>query len=159
MPQRGIRCRLALGTIPFSRRAGGVRQVDAVRARLGGRRRLGPHPRCRRNETPRPQGGLGHSAKVATAKPYPMARNPDKKLICVYTNDHNDEQDVFRVAAGLRKVAHYPETMSYKTDDATLSGVYRHTGHTSVSKYRDPYVPLQAQPPRAFSSNAVNTQT
>ena len=42
-------------------------------------------------------GQLGESAKVATAKDNPNASNPNLKVICVYTYDCDDKEDVFRI--------------------------------------------------------------
>ena len=39
-------------------------------------------------------GELGQESKVATAKPNPNARDLTRKVICVYTYDYEDEQDV-----------------------------------------------------------------
>jgi len=63
---------------------------------------------------------LGFGAKVA-----PLSRERDgAHLICVYTTDHQDVRDVFRVLVVLlrNRLANY--RIHYKTDDATLSGVY-----------------------------------
>ena len=47
-------------------------------------------------------GCLSESAKVATAKPNPIATNPGMKVICVYTYDWTDEADVRRVRQEFR---------------------------------------------------------
>ena len=80
------------------------------------------------------EGKLGSGAKVATAKPNPLATNPNKRVICVYTYDYTDEQDVRRVREELRHLG-INGRIPYKTDEDTLSGKYQITGHTRISKY------------------------
>ena len=79
------------------------------------------------------EGKLGSSAKVATAKPSRLGE-PNKRVICVYTYDWTDEKDVKRVREELRKLG-ITSKIAYKTDEDTLSGKYRITGHTKISKY------------------------
>jgi hypothetical protein len=80
------------------------------------------------------EGKLGDSAKVATAKPNPLAGKSDAKVICVYTYDWTDEKDVKRIREELRKLG-ITNKISYKADEDTLSGKYRITGHRKISKY------------------------
>ena len=80
------------------------------------------------------EGKLGNDAKVATAKPNRLATNPNKRVICVYTYDYTDEQDVRRVREELRHLG-INSRIPYKTDEDTLSGKYQITGHTRISKY------------------------
>jgi hypothetical protein len=47
-------------------------------------------------------GRLGHAAKVSTALPHPLARDPKKHVIGVYTGDEDDAADVRRVRDVLR---------------------------------------------------------
>jgi hypothetical protein len=68
-------------------------------------------------------GNLGPSAKVATARPNPHSRNPKVRLICVYTSDWRDKDDVRRVLRRLRAIG-FQERLSYKTDDDTMAGRY-----------------------------------
>lgn len=79
-------------------------------------------------------GKLGDSAKVATARPNPLARNPDKRVICVYTYDYADTKDVKRIRQELRKLG-VREKIAYKADEDTLAGRYRVKGHRRISKY------------------------
>lgn len=67
-------------------------------------------------------GRLGLAAKVATAWPHPFARS-GKRVICAYTYDFTDREDVTRVLAGLRDLG-FGERLSYKTDVDTLAGRY-----------------------------------
>jgi hypothetical protein len=46
-------------------------------------------------------GLLGSSAKVATAKSNPIATDSSRKVICVYTYDWKDTEDVMRIRAEL----------------------------------------------------------
>jgi len=80
------------------------------------------------------EGKLGDSAKVATAKPNPLATDPNAKVICVYTYDYTDEKDVKRIREELRKLG-ITNKIPYKADEDTLSGKYRITGHKRISKY------------------------
>ncbi|MEM2100289.1 MAG: DUF1917 domain-containing protein [Thermoproteota archaeon] len=51
------------------------------------------------------EGRLGDSAKVSTAKPNPLASDPKKYVICIYTYDWTDEKDVRRIREELRKLS------------------------------------------------------
>jgi hypothetical protein len=80
------------------------------------------------------EGRLGSSAKVSTAKPNRLAGESKQKVICVYTYDWMDEKDVRRIREELRKIG-IVSKIPYKADEDTLSGKYRVTGHTKISKY------------------------
>jgi len=80
------------------------------------------------------EGKLGSSSKVATAKPNSNARNLNQHVICVYTYDWVDVEDVRRVRHELRNLG-IVDKLPYKTDEDTLAGKYRVTGHTRISKY------------------------
>lgn len=80
------------------------------------------------------EGKLGESAKVATAKPKPLAGKSGAKVICVYTYDWTDEKDVKKIREELRKLG-ITNKIPYKADEDTLSGKYRITGHRRISKY------------------------
>lgn len=70
-------------------------------------------------------GLLGPDAKVSTHLPSPLARGPGQHVVCVYTADALDEDDVLRVARRLVKTADLKrKTISYKTDAQTLAGEY-----------------------------------
>lgn len=69
------------------------------------------------------QGRLGISAKAATARHNDLATSARTKLICVYTRDWQDQDDVRRVLRQLRDLG-ITSRVSYKTDEATLSGTY-----------------------------------
>jgi hypothetical protein len=79
-------------------------------------------------------GELGHSAKVATAKPNPHAKDPSKHVICVYTYDSEDREDVRRVRQALRDLG-ITHRIPYKTDQATRAGRYETRGHRRISRY------------------------
>jgi len=80
------------------------------------------------------EGRLGSSAKVATARLNPNAANPDTKVICVYTYDWTDEQDVKRVRQELRQLG-ITSKIPYKADEDTYAGRYAVQGHKRISKY------------------------
>lgn len=68
-------------------------------------------------------GHLGIQAKVATMKPNPNARNPRSKVICIYTGDCRDLDDVTRVLGRIRELG-FPGRIFYKEDAATRAGNY-----------------------------------
>lgn len=68
------------------------------------------------------RGELGTDAKAATARQY-RRQLSTSKVICVYTTDFADRDDVRRVLRGLRALD-VGGRLSYKTDVDTLSGTY-----------------------------------
>jgi hypothetical protein len=80
------------------------------------------------------EGRLGDSAKVATAKPNANASDPSKKVICVYTYDWTDEEDVRRIRDELRALG-IVSKIPYKADGDTAAGRYAKRGHKRISKY------------------------
>ncbi len=80
------------------------------------------------------QGKLGDSAKVSTARPNRNAINSNEHVICVYTYDYRDVEDVKRIRATLREMG-IVWKIPYKTDAATYAGQYRVRGHTRISTY------------------------
>jgi hypothetical protein len=79
-------------------------------------------------------GLLGQASKVATAKENSNATNKNIKVICVYTYDYTDEQDVMRVRQELRKLG-VTSKIPYKADRATREGKYSVKGNTNISEY------------------------
>jgi Domain of unknown function (DUF1917) len=80
-------------------------------------------------------GLLGSGAKVATMKPNPNAVKPDSKVICIYTSDSEDTDDVLRILKALREDLGLMHKAFYKEDNATLSGNYSFNTKGPVSKY------------------------
>lgn len=80
------------------------------------------------------EGWFGDSAKVATARTNPNAADPTKKVICVYSYDWKDGEDVMRIRAELRALG-IVWKIPYKADADTYAGRYRVAGHTRISKY------------------------
>ena len=80
------------------------------------------------------EGKLGNDAKVSTAKPSSLAGKSKAHVICVYTYDWTDEKDIKRIREELRKLG-ITHKIPYKTDEDTLKGKYRITGHRKISKY------------------------
>jgi len=80
------------------------------------------------------EGRLGDSAKVATARPNPNAVDSSKKVVCVYTYDWTDKEDVMRIRTELRALG-ITWKIPYKSDEDTDKGKYRVAGHTRISKY------------------------
>ncbi len=80
------------------------------------------------------EGRLGSSAKVATARPNPNTTSPDRRVICVFTYDWTDEEDVRRVRQELRDLG-ITSKLPYKADEDTVAGRYVAQGHKRISKY------------------------
>ncbi len=78
------------------------------------------------------EGRLGGSAKVSTAKPNPLGK-PGTRVVCVYTYDSNDRQDVERIREELRKLG-ITDKIPYKTDEDTMAGRYAVFGDKRISK-------------------------
>ncbi len=79
------------------------------------------------------EGKLGGASKVSTGLSNPNAAEPEEKVICVYTYDWTDEEDVTRIREELRNLG-ITRKIPYKSDEDTLKGKYRVTGHTKISK-------------------------
>jgi hypothetical protein len=60
------------------------------------------------------------------------------RLICVYTSDWHDKDDVRRVLRGLRELG-ISWGLSYKTDEATLDGRYGSGVSIYVSQQGDDF--------------------
>ncbi len=80
------------------------------------------------------KGLLGGHAKVATARPNPNEASPGKHVICVYTSNAGDEEDVMRVREALRQLG-FVGKLAYKADTATRQGLYQNAGSKRISKY------------------------
>lgn len=78
-------------------------------------------------------GKLGISAKVSTSRP--SGYKSTDHVICVYTYDFRDKADVGRVLTALRDIG-ITGRLYYKTDQATLSGVYAREGPFTKKKQR-----------------------
>lgn len=74
-------------------------------------------------------GHLGPSAKVSTAKPNPNAKDNDTRVICVFTEDFNDQEDVRRIEKELRALG-VSNRMIYKLDRDV--GKYAHQGEQGL---------------------------
>lgn len=79
-------------------------------------------------------GDLGASSKVATAKPNQNAVMQSQKVICVYTYDWTDRQDVMRIRDQLRQLG-ITWKIPYKSDEDTHAGKYANRGNGRTSKY------------------------
>jgi hypothetical protein len=80
------------------------------------------------------KGLLGDASKVATARPSSRAKDPSEKVICIYTYDYTDVEDVMRVRLELRNLG-VDWKIPYKTDQATYEQKYQVTGHKKISMY------------------------
>lgn len=79
-------------------------------------------------------GRLGGRSKVSTAKKNPNAYDVKKGVICIYTYDCEDKEDVLRIREELKKIG-VTQKISYKTDLDTNKGKYLVSGHKDISKY------------------------
>lgn len=80
------------------------------------------------------EGRLGGIAKASNPKHESYSKNSSSKVICVYTYDWKDIQDVQRIREELRKVG-IIRKISYKADEDTERGIYRANSSEKVSKY------------------------
>jgi hypothetical protein len=69
------------------------------------------------------EGKLGCDAKVATAYDSSLTARAGQHVLCIYTADYEDHDNVGRVLCELRAMG-FADRMSYETDDATLAGRY-----------------------------------
>lgn len=70
------------------------------------------------------------SAKASTKE-----QGKDTYVICVYTNNYLDEQDVMNVREKLRELG-ITQTLYYKPDIYTHFGIYAKNPYVKASKYR-----------------------
>ena len=80
------------------------------------------------------EGLLGGSSKVSTAMQTRRSRDADSRVICVYTYDWCDEDDVKRVREQLRALG-VTRSIPYKADSDTQEGIYAADGHQDFTKY------------------------
>jgi predicted RecB family nuclease len=80
------------------------------------------------------QGSFGDLAKVSTSKPNPNASDPNEHVICVYTYDWTDEEDVRRVRQALGDLGVVWE-IGYKADQETKAKLYAVHGNLRFCKY------------------------
>jgi uncharacterized protein YprB with RNaseH-like and TPR domain len=79
-------------------------------------------------------GLLGVGAKAATSKLNPNQTSENEKVICIYTYNWQDVDDVYRIEKALRSIG-IESTLHYKTDGDTLQGNYKANGSQNISKY------------------------
>jgi hypothetical protein len=84
------------------------------------------------------RGELGSTAKVSTAKPNPNANDPSEKVICVFTYDYTDEEDVRRIRQVLRRLG-ITHKIPYKADEDTFDGRYT----VNPTLHHTPYFPYK----------------
>ena len=77
---------------------------------------------------------LGEESKVSTAKENPNTNDSNKKVICVYTYDYTDKEDVMKIREALRNIG-IKNKIPYKTDNATIKGQYQVRGYKRISVY------------------------
>lgn len=76
-------------------------------------------------------GLLGIKSKAATSLYNPHSNSQSEKVICVYTYNFEDKNDVYRVEIAIRDLG-IKEALCYKTDDATLQGKYKIKGDVNI---------------------------
>ncbi|GBO04339.1 hypothetical protein AVEN_181936-1 [Araneus ventricosus] len=102
--------------------------------------------------------GILYKAKCSTplkgiCKAYDESNNG---VICCYTSDYTNKQDVKRAAGAIRRAVHWPSDLFYKTDNDTRAGKYRHNRDDYICIYkhtvegelyeRDPIIQYQWNP-------------
>jgi hypothetical protein len=65
-------------------------------------------------------GRLGYNSKCSTAALNPNAIDDIHGLICVYTADYQNMDEIYSIEKKLRKLIQYQGTMYYKTDMQTM---------------------------------------
>lgn len=79
------------------------------------------------------EGKLGERAKVSTALPNLNAANSENHVICVYTYDWTDDDDMARIREELRTLG-IIQKIPYKSDEDTFAGKYKVNGQRGFSK-------------------------
>ena len=80
------------------------------------------------------RGKLGGLAKASTMKCGLHAPGSKHGVICVYTYDWRDREDVKRIREELRKIG-ITRKIPYKTDEDTERDIYRSNNSGKMSKY------------------------
>lgn len=80
------------------------------------------------------RGDLGEYAKVSTSRRNKKSDDLETKVICVYTYDWTDKNDVRRIRDALRQIG-ITSKIPYKADKDTRSGIYSNTVNSRISKY------------------------
>lgn len=77
-------------------------------------------------------GNLGVSdAKISTklsASNYKGGTLPNERVVCIYTKDYRDENEINNVRSKLRELG-FKQPLCYKTDNQTIIGSYGHRSH------------------------------
>jgi hypothetical protein len=93
-------------------------------------------------------GLLGSSAKVATMVYNPLEVKPGYKVICMYTYDAEDTEDVLRVLTSLREDLGILHQAFYKLDNVTRAGHYSFNSKGPVTKYWADYGEIALRIPK-----------
>ena len=84
-------------------------------------------------------GLLGIKSKAATSKLNINFTSENEKIVCVYTYNWLDKEDVFRIENEIRKL-NIKYALCYKTDEDTKKGLYKNKGNIRISKYYSPAI-------------------
>jgi hypothetical protein len=79
-------------------------------------------------------GTLGQESKTSTGRRSSLAPKPGLKVICVYTYDSTDKEDVIRIRKELRMIG-IESKIPYKMDDETRKGNYTVSGGKRIARY------------------------
>lgn len=88
------------------------------------------------------EGLLGPSSKSSTAKINPNAKDNETLVICVFTEDFNDKEDVKRIEQNLRNLG-IQNTFIYKLDKDV--GKYSKDGFTNLDQLVSHFKPITPQ--------------
>jgi hypothetical protein len=80
-------------------------------------------------------GKLGNIAKVSTLYKT-LGSRPNRHVICVYTYNWKDENDVRLIRLALKRIG-ITWKISYKSDTDTELGKYEITGYKKIAKYQE----------------------
>ncbi len=80
------------------------------------------------------KGLLGNSAKCSTVKENQNSLNKNSGVVCVYTYDSNDKEDLKRIAEELFEINGIVK-LWYKEDNVTHEGKYANRGDKNISKW------------------------
>jgi uncharacterized protein YprB with RNaseH-like and TPR domain len=83
-------------------------------------------------------GKLGLASKVSTALENSHSTNVNEYVICVYTKNWQNIEDIERIEKEIRNIG-ISSTLFYKTDEDSIKNLYKIHGNTGISKYISRY--------------------
>lgn len=99
-------------------------------------------------------GKLGPSAKVSTSKPNKNATEKTSRVICVFTENYDDKDDLSRIISVLREMG-IKNRLLYKLDEDV--GKYEKDGHKNLIKLKS-YCQEFKELAETFRSKAIDIE-